>query len=544
MSSVASADSDSTDLHSSNKRPPSTSPTLSPQPKRPRPDDAWNHPPDDSSSPKIQLPSIFSAFQDPFHRRASLPTLSSARAPSRPAAAPTPSGLASYQFPPQSEHDDKAHARPRLNADTQLGLYADQSPLPSATTLSSLTTASSASTSPSFSSAFSSPLSSDYALPRAAQGLPALQFPDSESWNPSSSASLPGIVRPSSTPGNPPIKYEDSLRHSSLTGSYSFPPAQQQQQQPQVPMYGSVARIAGQSERRASYAQSQTADALKDDWNFPPSDFLVPSASSNGSGATPSPSRSPTGAVPAPSSLVDRPQKKRGKLPKPTTDFLKDWLHRHSDHPYPSEEEKKQLCAATGLSMSQVSNWMINARRRILAPVHRPSSGPATTHPLPTQAQRLHPGVSSSTLLRRASMPTDSLQLYHPLSLQSIPHAGGGALAADYYTAPGQRSVLLGSGYSQGRSQSYGGYPAQGAGYSFPTPAAHHQQSSSGYLPNMQMGAHNGAYAQQQQQLSHGNGAGQGFYQQSHYGAGAHQEREHNTPTPASGPGTGYHTPQ
>lgn len=65
-----------------------------------------------------------------------------------------------------------------------------------------------------------------------------------------------------------------------------------------------------------------------------------------------------------PSGLVDRPpQRKRGKLPKPVTDFLKDWLHRHSDHPYPSEEEKKQLCHATGLSMSQVSNWMINVSR-------------------------------------------------------------------------------------------------------------------------------------------------------------------------------------
>ena len=81
---------------------------------------------------------------------------------------------------------------------------------------------------------------------------------------------------------------------------------------------------------------------------------------------------SPLGQVPVsrlmppihstPSFLVDRPQKVRGELPKPTTDFLKDWLHRHSDHPYPSENEKKQLCAATGLSMSQVSNWMINVR--------------------------------------------------------------------------------------------------------------------------------------------------------------------------------------
>ena len=62
------------------------------------------------------------------------------------------------------------------------------------------------------------------------------------------------------------------------------------------------------------------------------------------------------------STLADRPTRKRGKLPKETTDYLKAWLHRHSDHPYPSEEEKKQLCHATGLSMSQVSNWMINVR--------------------------------------------------------------------------------------------------------------------------------------------------------------------------------------
>lgn len=72
----------------------------------------------------------------------------------------------------------------------------------------------------------------------------------------------------------------------------------------------------------------------------------------------PAPQPSP---LPPPQTIANgTPQRRRGKLPKPTTDFLKDWLHRHSDHPYPSEEEKKQLCHATGLSMSQVSNWMIN----------------------------------------------------------------------------------------------------------------------------------------------------------------------------------------
>ncbi|KIY53341.1 hypothetical protein FISHEDRAFT_55210 [Fistulina hepatica ATCC 64428] len=78
--------------------------------------------------------------------------------------------------------------------------------------------------------------------------------------------------------------------------------------------------------------------------------------------------------VPAPSSPQSPPisavglPRKRGKLPKETTDYLKAWLHQHTAHPYPSEEEKKEMCHATGLSMNQVSNWMINARRRILAP--------------------------------------------------------------------------------------------------------------------------------------------------------------------------------
>ncbi|KAF9074104.1 hypothetical protein BDP27DRAFT_1214636, partial [Rhodocollybia butyracea] len=48
------------------------------------------------------------------------------------------------------------------------------------------------------------------------------------------------------------------------------------------------------------------------------------------------------------------------KFPKETVDLLKAWLHRHSDLPYLSEEEGKQLCHATGLSISQVSSWMAN----------------------------------------------------------------------------------------------------------------------------------------------------------------------------------------
>ncbi|KAF7316419.1 Homeobox transcription [Mycena indigotica] len=86
------------------------------------------------------------------------------------------------------------------------------------------------------------------------------------------------------------------------------------------------------------------------------------------------------------------PQRKRGRLPKETTDFLKAWLHSHSAHPYPSEIEKKQMCHATGLSMSQVSNWMINGRRRILGPSYLSTSrsNPHTSPPVTLSAPSMN----------------------------------------------------------------------------------------------------------------------------------------------------------
>ena len=64
------------------------------------------------------------------------------------------------------------------------------------------------------------------------------------------------------------------------------------------------------------------------------------------------------------SSLADGPQRRGRRFPKETTDCLKAWLRRHSDHPYPSEDEKTQLCHATGLSRTQLSSWMVNVSHK------------------------------------------------------------------------------------------------------------------------------------------------------------------------------------
>lgn len=56
--------------------------------------------------------------------------------------------------------------------------------------------------------------------------------------------------------------------------------------------------------------------------------------------------------------------KKRGNLPKTATSLLKNWLFQHFLHPYPTEEEKRDLSAKSGLSLTQINNWFINARVR------------------------------------------------------------------------------------------------------------------------------------------------------------------------------------
>ncbi|CBY02460.1 hypothetical protein LEMA_P012470.1 [Plenodomus lingam JN3] len=57
-------------------------------------------------------------------------------------------------------------------------------------------------------------------------------------------------------------------------------------------------------------------------------------------------------------------RKRRGNLPKEATNILKEWFAANRASPYPTEEQKLMLCNRTTLSINQVSNWFINARRR------------------------------------------------------------------------------------------------------------------------------------------------------------------------------------
>lgn len=78
--------------------------------------------------------------------------------------------------------------------------------------------------------------------------------------------------------------------------------------------------------------------------------------------------------------ILTVPQKKRQNFSREITNVLSQWLFTHCDHPYPSEHEKSVLCSLTGLSLSQVSGWFINARRRKLKKLNESGgSGSPTT---------------------------------------------------------------------------------------------------------------------------------------------------------------------
>ena len=56
---------------------------------------------------------------------------------------------------------------------------------------------------------------------------------------------------------------------------------------------------------------------------------------------------------------------------KRATDILKDWMlsDDHIEFPYPNEEERQTLADQTGMSVRQVLNWFVNARKRIWQPL-------------------------------------------------------------------------------------------------------------------------------------------------------------------------------
>jgi len=59
-----------------------------------------------------------------------------------------------------------------------------------------------------------------------------------------------------------------------------------------------------------------------------------------------------------------RSRKNSTRFSRRAVTILKGWLRDHNDNPYPNEAEKDELKQNTGLTRTQISNWLANARRR------------------------------------------------------------------------------------------------------------------------------------------------------------------------------------
>lgn len=56
---------------------------------------------------------------------------------------------------------------------------------------------------------------------------------------------------------------------------------------------------------------------------------------------------------------------RRKNTTRETTGLLKAWLNEHRKNPYPNKSEKIMLAVITKMSLTQVSTWFANARRRL-----------------------------------------------------------------------------------------------------------------------------------------------------------------------------------
>uniref|UniRef100_A0A8D8SIE6 Homeobox protein homothorax n=1 Tax=Cacopsylla melanoneura TaxID=428564 RepID=A0A8D8SIE6_9HEMI len=111
-------------------------------------------------------------------------------------------------------------------------------------------------------------------------------------------------------------------------------------------------------------------------------------------------------------------QKKRGIFPKVATNILRAWLFQHLTHPYPSEDQKKQLAQDTGLTILQVNNWFINARRRIVQPLIDQSNRAGTGGPSgaysPDGAMGYMMDTQASMMHARPGDPTFHNEYHYP----------------------------------------------------------------------------------------------------------------------------------
>ncbi|KAF5975948.1 hypothetical protein FCOIX_7390 [Fusarium coicis] len=107
---------------------------------------------------------------------------------------------------------------------------------------------------------------------------------------------------------------------------------------------------------------------------------------------------------------------------------LKDWFARNIDNPYPNEEEKNMLELQTGLTRTQITNWLANARRRRTTTdsgtqTASGKSGKAPTEYTPTRAGTPIPRRRSEKGMHPLQRWVDSPPENEPAAVSAIARA-------------------------------------------------------------------------------------------------------------------------
>ena len=105
-------------------------------------------------------------------------------------------------------------------------------------------------------------------------------------------------------------------------------------------------------------------------------------------------------------STAQKAFRKSSSLNPETVEYLKNWMMspEHIAHPYPTEQEKAEIMAETGIEIKQLTNWFVNNRKRFWKPrveaklqksTASSSTGAASLQPLPSQHNSRGLSISS-----------------------------------------------------------------------------------------------------------------------------------------------------
>jgi hypothetical protein len=127
--------------------------------------------------------------------------------------------------------------------------------------------------------------------------------------------------------------------------------------------------------------------------------------------------------------------KKSASLPQETVEYLKSWMMspEHIAHPYPTEQEKAQIMAETGIELKQLTNWFVNNRKRYWKP--RVEAKLTAVDGTPTTASN---GATKTNALIFPSAPNPVSKVVHAPPVDD-PHtvSEGGSISSSSATVNG-----------------------------------------------------------------------------------------------------------